>query len=386
MNSIFTVPKLVSYREPDKQWFIFFRYQGKLIKYKKGINYIKNFKERSLAANALKSALYQKLKQGWNPLVPEIEALDQSMTLIQAIHFALEKKKPFLAPKSYSGYKCTVNFIEAAIISLKQHNLLINDVKRVHIKTIIEQARKQRSWSNNAYNKHLNQLKAILSELIQWDIIENNPAFKINNLPVAETRSNIPASSAQQSIIRDSLQKNHPDFYLFIITIFHTGIRPHEILLITLEMVDLKNNQIILPHEITKTQKERIVPINQHLKLYFELLNLHQYPKDYYLFGSYREATKGNLGKHDDFIPGPTKIKRDTATRRWEKLVKKGLGIDANMYSNKHAGANAKILAGIDLDALRELYGHTSKLMTTKYATVIKQVNRQQIMEKSPEF
>jgi len=44
-----------------------------------------------------------------------------------------------------------------------------------------------------------------------------------------------------------------------------------------------------------------------------------------------------------------------------------GLGFKSvNMYSNKYAGANAKILAVIDLDALRKLYGHTSKLMTTK--------------------
>lgn len=42
--------------------------------------------------------------------------------------------------------------------------------------------------------------------------------------------------------------------------------------------------------------------------------------------------------------------------------------------------------AGMDLDALRELYGHTSKLMTTKYATVVKEVYRKQIMELSPDF
>lgn len=56
------------------------------------------------------------------------------------------------------------------------------------------------------------------------------------------------------------------------------------------------------------------------------------------------------------------------------------------MYAMKHTGANEKILAGIDLDALRELYGHSSKLMTEKYAKVIKEVYRKQIMEKSPEF
>jgi hypothetical protein len=115
-------------------------------------------------------------------------------------------------------------------------------------------------------------------------------------------------------------------------------------------------------------------------------MNLEKQPEDFYLFGSHREAAKGNIGIHEDFIPGPTAIKRDTATKRWHKIVKVDLGFNVNLYSNKHAGANAKILAGMSLDALRELYGHTSKLMTETYAKSIKDVYRKQIMDNSPEF
>ena len=55
-----------------------------------------------------------------------------------------------------------------------------------------------------------------------------------------------------------------------------------------------------------------------------------------------------------------------------------------NMYALKHLGANRKILAGLELDSLRELYGHTSKLMTEKYAKVVKEVHRKNILENSP--
>ncbi|PWB20681.1 hypothetical protein [Flavobacterium sp. HTF] len=37
------------------------------------------------------------------------------------------------------------------------------------------------------------------------------------------------------------------------------------------------------------------------------------------------------------------------------------------------------------LDALGELYEHTSKMMTLRYAKVVKEVDRNQIMEKSPD-
>jgi integrase len=151
-------------------------------------------------------------------------------------------------------------------------------------------------------------------------------------------------------------------------------------------MVDLENSEIVLPPEITKPKRKRIVPINQHLMVHYKNMNFEHLPKEYYLFGSFREPGKGNIGKYKDFISGPTHINRDTATKRWEKIVKKGLGIQMNMYALKHHGANMKILAGLELDSLRELYGHTSKLMTEKYAKVVKEVHRKNILENSPAF
>lgn len=91
------------------------------------------------------------------------------------------------------------------------------------------------------------------------------------------------------------------------------------------------------------------------------------------------------MKKETDFIPSPDNLHSDTATKLWRKLVKTELGINVNIYSEKHRGANKKILAGIDLDALKELYGHTSKLTTLTYAKVVKEVNRKQIMEKLPD-
>lgn len=206
---------------------------------------------------------------------------------------------------------------------------------------------------------------------------------------VAESRANIPATPQQHEIIKDHLQKLHPNFYNFVVTIFHTGIRPEEIRKIQLFMIwiDMQNSQIILPPDITKTNRDRIVPINKHLFEIYKSMQFENLPKQFYLFGSYKQPGKSNVGAKLNFIPGPSQIKRSTTTRKWESIVKIGLGFKSvNMYSNKHAGANAKILAGMDLEALRELYGHTSKLMTTKYATVVKEVYRKQIMENSPDF
>lgn len=386
MKSIYTIPKVVKYDDLSKSWFVYFRYNKVLFRYKYGINYIDNYKKREIEANLLRDALHQKLRENWNPQIPDVIQQQSNLTFIEALDFAIDKKTPNIGKKTLSGYSGTINFIKTAVKKIDMVQLPIVDTKRAHIKLIMEKAKEDRNWTNNAYNKHLNHLKAILSELIQWDIIETNPAHKINNLEVMESDANTPASAQEIEVIKKELETKYAEFNTFLITIFHTGIRPEEILKITLEMVDLENSEIVLPPEITKTKRKRIVPINQHLMVHYKNMNFEPLPKEYYLFGSFRESGKGNIGKYKDFIPGPTHINRDTATKRWEKIVKKGLGIQMNMYALKHHGANMKILAGLGLESLKELYGHSSKLMTKKYAKVVKEVHRKKILEYSPAF
>jgi integrase len=297
----------------------------------------------------------------------------------------LEKKKT-LADKTKIDYSCTVKFTKQAIHSLHFDHLAVIETKRIHIKLILDKIKETRNWSNKSFNKNLGYLKAILSELMQWDIIETNPAHGIRSLKVGEINANPPATDEEVVKIKEKILSDFPNFYVYIISIFHTGIRPDELLHIQLKMVDLNKNQIILPSEITKTDIERIVPVNPFLKAYIEEMNISNLDPEFYLFGSKREFSNRGLKKDLDFIPGPKRLNRDCASKLWRKLIKIDLGIDKTMYSLKHLGANKKILAGVELDALRELYGHTSKMMTLRYAKVVKEVNRKKILEKSPDF
>lgn len=387
MKKIYSTPKLYKGEGKAKEWYVWFRYKGKLIK-KRPDNRIQCLKERLRDAEELLSDVKEALKQGWNPLVPDIPETEASTyTLFQALEFAIEKKRPELDLKTISGYAGTVKFCRAAISELSLGNLSIQDTKRVHVKTVLETIKKQRKWSNKAYNKHLGHIHALLNELIQWEVIEKNPADNIKRLKVEDSHANRTPTPSEHKLIKELLQKKYPDFYAFIQVIFHTGIRPVEITKITFDMVDVQNRLIVLPPSITKSRKKgRIVPINDHLWEFLKPRFTTIYPKDYYLFGSYRPSGKGNIGLHKDFIPAPTKMKRDTATKRWEKAVKIGLGIDVNMYAMKHFGADMKILAGVPLDALQTLYGHQSRQMTEVYARQVKEVHKDVILKLSPGF
>ncbi len=387
MKSIFSIPKVVKYDDLSKPWFVFFRYNKKLFRYKFGINYIQNYRERLIEANLIRDALLQKLKDGWNPNIPDIIQQQSELNLIEALDFALDKKKSVLAKKSISDYSSTLNFIKKAIFDLHLDYVPVCDIRRAHVKIILDKIKEQRKSTNNSYNKYLTHFGAILSELIQYDIIEFNPADKIKHLPVEESILHNPATTNDIEKIKTGLFSKDHNFYNFVSFIFHLGIRPEEILQIKISMINFKTEIITLLPKNTKGRKKyRVLPINKHLMEFFRKIDLHQLPQDFYLFGSFRESGKGNVGPKIDFIPGPTKLNRDTATRRWENIVKIGLGINMTMYAMKKHGANMKLVSGISLEAISEQFGH-SKVETTKiYTTMLNQINRNEVLEKSPAF
>lgn len=386
MNAKFTIPKLVKYDNDSKPWYVYFRYEKKLFRYKFSLNYIKDLSEREHEFKEACKILLNKLNSGWNPNIKDHETKLSEYTLVESLTFALDKKKPNVSLKTYQGYSGTIRFVTLALDKLGLSDLKIVNTKRIHIKLILDKITNERDWSNKAYNKHLGYLKAIISELIQWDIIETNPAASVKTLPETDSDANVPASLVDIERIKKELYENHISFYVFVITIFHTGIRPAELLSLRLNMINLKVGEIILSPDITKTNKKRIVPINKHLLKFYKEMDFYNLPKDYYLFGTFRIPKKIYKQVEPDFIPGPRKVSRCTATRRWESIVKLGLKIDMNLYAMKHFGADQKILAGLPLDTLRELYGHSSNLMTEKYAKKVKEVYRRQILDQSPDF
>jgi len=382
-TGLFTTPKLKTYEDLSSTWYVWFRFNGKLVKKTGDINRIQNFSKRSAAGNFLAVELHSQLKRGWNPHVPDETFNEgQDMTLYQALDYSMGKKKSSLAPKTYLDYSGTVRFCQAAIIKLKLTNLSIADTKMVHIKTILECVKASRAWSNKAYNKHLGYLQAILTELIEWQIIPFNPAHKIKTLKVPKTTANRPPTQEEALIIKSHLEQHHPEYLAFLSVLFHTGIRPWEITQLKANMITkaVYNDEIernfVLPPEITKTDKERVVLINDDLWYYLKPILGNNCHPNHYIFARHKE------GK--DFTPGHVLMSRRRATDKWKRVVKDELNIDVNQYAYKHFGADMKILAGVSLEALKELYGHASTVTTEVYARAVKRVYRQELMSKSP--
>lgn len=382
LKSVFTKPKLC---KAKSGWYVHFRFSNRQKRYKLGINLIEDVKEREQKFKSLAKVLHQKLKNGWNPF-DDISPEDDEFRFVDALEFAIKKKKGVIAPKTFSDYSGTIRFVKSAISNLCLDYLTVKKVKRKHIRKIIEKVKDQRKWSNKSYNKNLGYLSAVMDELINWDLIEINPCTKIRRLPTQESTANRTATDAEHKKITSYLKNNNFNFYVFVMSIYYTGIRPKELLDIKISDIDFENSEIILRSNTTKNKKSRVVPINSDLMAHFLKIGAKTENINFYLFGAfdYNHKHRSKLGL--DFLKAPNKIKRDTATKLWNKLIKVGLKIDVNLYSMKHKGSNDMLKAGIDLDTIRYIFGHSTKRTTTIYAKEINNVYKKELMEKFPKF
>ncbi|MBE99305.1 tyrosine-type recombinase/integrase [Flavobacterium coralii] len=387
MKQAFTTPKVVRSKKGDM--YVYFRFYKKVKTIRGGLNYItfKNEREKALAFEDLRKEVHRQLKSGWNPFENDLSFQKNNFTLIEALDFALEKKKANLKPRTYESYFSSVKFFKEAAIKSGFEYMPVIDVKRVHVKKIMAKCAEIRKWSNKAYNKNMGYIKAVFSEMLEWDILENNPAHSIRKLKemVNENANRTPTKEENEKI-KKQLTEKMPGLLNYLRFIYHTGIRPDELFSVKIGMIEIDSLTIRIPAEITKTLRDRILPINPYLFNLLLDMDIDKYPDDYYLFGSRREHRNLGIKPETDFLPAPYRLNRSSGCEQWKKLIKDALGIDVNMYAYKHYGADNKILAGIDLDALRELYGHTSKMMTMRYAKKVKEVYRKQIIEQSPDM
>lgn len=405
----YSKPQLCSYGgDTSNAWFVYFEVTNPQTgecqrkQFRSGINYWPDAADRQKAGEALVKHWEKKLKAGWHPVWKVLVGVPESlatMTFAKALQFSLSKYKASKGTKR--AYTTAVTYVIKAATALQIAGLPAAQIRRQHIMLILDYCTTKLGWSNAAHNKNLGYLHAVLEKLITWEVIEFNPSQKIELLPVAETQKFIPYTQEEKEAIQEHLFIHHYAFYVYLMVIYHTGIRPKEVLALRIQDVDLAKKRITivpdLDEENSKTKKIRLIPLNDHLLPFLRELQLHSFDKSFFVFGS-PYGPNGNRGlgsepghvtgasRPDYFRPSTTRIKRDTATKLWKKIVWKGLGIEKYQYAMKHTGGDDKILAGMDMDALKELYGHSSKFMTEKYASKIKELRAKHIVEHSPAF
>ena len=416
MQQTYTMPQVITANPND--WYVFFRFfhagAWHPCKYRENLNRIKNLKERTKEAEALCEARSIWLKAGWNPVIDpkyklrnlKTKAGKKQMLFNEAIDYGISKKTD-LKEKSLRDYNSMLNFIKEIAVKTGHSILLISDMDRGNILDLLDECARVRKFSNHAYNKYATCLRSILTVCLNYRLIDLNPLRDLKEKEVPESNKYASFTEKEKESIAQHLLKVHPRLFVVMSVVYHTGIRPKEVLSLKIADIDLQNQRItIAPVRATsnsKTTNVRRVPINPHLYDLLNSMKLHTFPAHYFVFGSPLAPGKGSCGggsqrnengvwvtgamRQDYFTPHIVEVSRDTVTKLWKKLIIDGLGLNKHLYAAKHTGTDDKVDAGMDLSDIQVLYGHKSEAMTARYNKRKRETDaREEILKKSPAF
>jgi integrase len=335
-------------------WYISYRfYDPGTIKPKriiiKGMNIFKELAKRQAATKLLLTEELARLQDGFNPISgrckDESGILDHGTLIIPALRQARDMIQ--CGRHTRDAIRKSLVHIEKSIFQLNFDMIPISQIKRKHIRFILDQVGKAKGgWTAPSFNHYRSYLIMLFNELEELEITEIS-ITKIKKKPVVATiRETLTID--QRGKINAHLKAKSYAFWRFSHIFFHSGTRISEIMRVRLQDVDLPGQRykiIVLKgrnkKEVWKTIKDIAVP------LWSEIC---------------ASAAAGDYIFSKDLVPGPTLISERQITKRWRIHVKKFLGIDADFYSLKHLNTTETVDQLSDQDAAK-LNSHSSTAM-----------------------
>ncbi len=194
----------------------------------------------------------------------------------------------------------------------------------------------------------------LFNELVELEACEINPIRDLSKKKSIQRVRNLPNIENRETINK-YLQQNHYRFWLFMHIFFHSGARLTEIMKVKRTDVNLTNQFFKITIQKGTINKEVIRPIKKIALPYWEEA-IFSASCDDYIFSKGLE-------------PGKEPIQSYQITKRWNRHIKKKLGIKEDFYSLKHLNLDqtAEILGIADAS---QMASHTSTEITTKYYAI----------------
>lgn len=352
------------------------------------MNSISNYKERLADANKIKSILKERLEKGWNPVTntyPEKSQkqidLDrlQEMNFSDALDFAREQLKKQWEVKTLQDYSSKIKYLKSACDSIGITKP-IKDFKKAEFKLILEQVIGDRKLGSDGFNGYRTFLSGLVSELVEWDVMEGNLIRDIKTKETLKKVAHRPPTQDQRLTIVSHIKEHHREYFRFLCVLYGCGIRPKEITRIKIKHLHKLEHLFRLPAEITKNGTESDVSIPEWVMDLLMEMKLEKYDPEFYIFGG-----KGNM-----FMPGKNKMHSNSTTTWWRRIVKEGLKIEVDQYGLKKLSADdlvrLKRREGADnlLSLAKEHFRHSDDKVTGVYTDQHNVITREIIKKKMP--
>ncbi len=225
-------------------------------------------------------------------------------------------------------------------------------------------------------NRYIGTLKAMFNRAVEWEVIEHNPIAKIKKQK-SDNRAIVRyLSTDEEARLRASLRsrdrrlaESNP-FYAggrfvslkailggyadhihpMILLLMNTGMRRGEMFNLRWQDVDFINKRITVIGNTSKTGQTRYIPLN------VEAFNVLQ------MWSKQTQRENGFV-----FI-GKNGSRFTNIDKAWKVLLREAKINDFRLHDLRHHFASRLVSAGVDLNSVRELLGHSDIKMTLRYA------------------
>ena len=350
----FTYPKL----HTGNKWYVdFYAYDpadGKMRRKKYHLDNIAKITERRKRANELIESLTKLLREGWSPWIDADS--NRAYTLLED---ALNKYEAFI--ERMPKYKTRKSYTSRLNILRKYNAQRLLPIRYVYqfdtafVSDFLDYIYLDRETNPRTRNNYRQWCQSLAAFFIEKQYLKSNPVEAIKDIAeIGKKRQPLSAPMLKQ--LEAHLRDAHPFFYLACMMEYYTFIRPEELSHIKLEDISIKEQSVFISATVSKNKHDGKVGLNDKVIKFMIDLGVFKYPNNYYLFGP--KVSR----------PSETRSDSEMFRRKWNTLVRKGLGWSDcyQFYSLKDSGlrdlANAE---GIVI--ARDQARHTDVSTTNKY-------------------
>jgi len=316
------------------------------------------------------------ISRGEDPTAP----LPQSDVTPTLEDFIRDMYAPWVVVNRKSG-KETVIMITRAFNSLL--NVPIDQITAAKLEQWRTQQKQERGKKASSLNREITALKASINWAVSMGIIKDNPMGKLKSLPErdsnkiirylsADERARLMAALNEREKEMRQERKNHnkwlkernlkelPLYEHFvdnlkpmILLSLSTGIRKGALFGLEWRDVNFSERILTLRAEIEKAEKTRYIPMNDTVCNVLSKL----------------KEQSGKIFPSALVFPSPkTGEKINTCKTVWGRLLKRAKIENFRWHDMRHDFASQLVMAGVDLNTVRDLLGHADIKMTLRYA------------------
>jgi integrase len=317
------------------------------------------------------------ITRGEDPTAPPPPQPDMAPTLGD---FIRNTYAPWVIDNRKSGQE-TVTTINRAFKSFL--NVPLDQITVAKLEQWRIQQKQERRKKASSINREITAIKASINWAVNMEIINDNPMKKLKSLPERDSkkifrylsideRDRLMAALDEREKEMRQERESHNEWLKernfkelpphghftdhlkpMILFSLATGIRQGSLFGLEWRDVDFSKNLLTIREDIDKSEEIRHMPMNDTA---------------YDVLSKWKEQS-GKIKPNSLVFPSPqTGKKFNTCKTAWRNLLKRANISNFRWHDMRHDFASQLVMAGVDLNTVRDLMGHADIKMTLRYA------------------